>query len=52
MTARIHPNGVLCDRCGVNLTARANVRVEGYEYVCPECMTPAELIAFGVEASA
>lgn len=51
-TRPIQANGVICDRCGVNLTARANVRVEGCEYVCPDCMTPAELIAFGVEASA
>ena len=52
MTTRIQPNGVICDRCRFVLATRANDLIEGYEYVCPGCMTAAELIAFGLEANA
>ena len=46
---RYQPNGVPCDRCRAVLAVHATNLIEGYEYICRDCMTPAELIAFGLE---
>lgn len=49
MTKRIYPNGVPCHRCAAVLAVHAINLIDGYEYVCRACMTPAELVAFGLE---
>lgn len=42
-------NGALCDRCGVEYTTRARWNGQGYEHICPVCMTPEERAAFALE---
>lgn len=48
---RFTANGALCDRCGAEYTTRARWEGQGYEYICPACMTPAERAAFDMEDS-
>lgn len=42
---RFTANGALCDRCGVEYTTRARWNGQGYEHICPVCMTPEERAA-------
>lgn len=51
VTERITANGAICDRCDQGTATKANYRVECYEYVCDDCLTPAERVAFGAEAA-
>lgn len=53
MNDRMDGNGAICDRCRANLAVRGKIlpNAHGYEYVCEACLTSAERVTFGLEAS-
>lgn len=42
-------NRVTCDRCKTRAAVYDEANAQGYEHLCPDCMTPSELIAFGLQ---